>query len=91
MNTAATVYFSNTAPAQAFLAGPFVLGNVPLAVAIGLAMFVIGQGGNLYHHVLLSQLRSGDAGAAKKYVVPKGGLFESLTCPHYFFEVSFGE
>ncbi|KAL6647018.1 hypothetical protein ACP70R_014455 [Stipagrostis hirtigluma subsp. patula] len=47
-----------------------------VAVAVGLA-------GNFYHHRLLAGLRGGDEG----YKIPRGGLFELVTCPHYLFEI----
>jgi hypothetical protein len=49
----------------------------------GTVLFVAGQLGNGYHHVLLSRLRKG---GSKKYSVPAGGLFEYAAAPHYFFE-----
>ncbi|KAK9061375.1 hypothetical protein SSX86_018556 [Deinandra increscens subsp. villosa] len=51
---------------------------------VGIAMFLIGISGNLYHHYILSSLRKeGD----REYKIPKGGLFDLIICPHYFFEV----
>lgn len=60
------------------------------AALLGVGLFVVGQLGNLYHHVLLSNLRgpkapSGDRKSA--YVVPRGGFFEYVAMPHYFFEL----
>lgn len=50
----------------------------------GIALFLIGMAGNLYHHILLSRLRQeGD----RDYKIPKGGLFGWVVCPHYLFEV----
>jgi very-long-chain enoyl-CoA reductase len=49
-----------------------------------LAVFAVGQLGNLYHHYLLSRLRTGPGTG---YVVPTGGLFSLCTSPHYFFEL----
>jgi hypothetical protein len=40
----------------------------------------------LYHHYLLASLRS-KATHGKKYSAPKGGLFEYVAAPHYFFEL----
>lgn len=51
---------------------------------LGLALAVIGQGGNFYHHYLLTQMRKG---GEKSYSIPTGGLFEFVTMPHYFFEL----
>ncbi|XP_010246598.1 PREDICTED: 3-oxo-5-alpha-steroid 4-dehydrogenase 1 [Nelumbo nucifera] len=50
----------------------------------GVVLFLVGICGNFYHHHLLSKLReSGDRG----YKIPKGGLFNLVICPHYFFEI----
>ncbi|KAL4291460.1 hypothetical protein GQ457_14G021010 [Hibiscus cannabinus] len=50
----------------------------------GIVLFLIGIGGNFYHHYLLSKLRTkGD----KDYKIPKGGLFELVIFPHYLFEI----
>jgi hypothetical protein len=45
--------------------------------------------GNLYHHYLLANLRGGSkkTDGEKKYVAPKGGLFNYVAAPHYFFEL----
>jgi len=53
---------------------------------LGLAAFVVGSLGNFYHHYLLRTLRK-DGDTSKRYVVPRGGLFEYVACPHYFFEI----
>jgi len=55
------------------------------ALWAGLNMFSIGQVGNLYHHVILANLRKEDG--EQKYVLPSGGLFRFVTTPHYFFEL----
>ncbi|XP_013720964.2 very-long-chain enoyl-CoA reductase [Brassica napus] len=52
---------------------------------LGIVMFVVGIVGNLYHHVLLAKLRSEDG--TKQYKIPKGGLFDTIICPHYLFEI----
>ena len=56
----------------------------PAIAAAGLATFVVGQAGNLYHHALLAGLRRSEG---PKYRVPQGGLFEYCGCPHYLCEV----
>ncbi|CAN6196927.1 unnamed protein product [Urochloa humidicola] len=55
----------------------------------GVAVFAVGIAGNFYHHYLLSRLRSasGGGGDDKGYKIPRGGLFEFVTCPHYLFEI----
>lgn len=50
----------------------------------GAPLFLVGSLGNLYHHYLLAQLRSN---SSKKYVAPRGGLFELVAAPHYLFEL----
>lgn len=59
----------------------------PTVQALGLAAFAIGQSGNLYHHVLLANLRKQTGESATRYDAPKGGLFNQVACPHYFFEL----
>ena len=54
------------------------------SVVPGVAVWAAGQIGNGYHHFLLANLRKP---GEKAYVVPKGGLFGLVACPHYFFEV----
>ncbi|RYR37936.1 hypothetical protein Ahy_A09g042850 isoform B [Arachis hypogaea] len=51
----------------------------------GVAVFLIGIIGNLYHHYLLSKLRGV---SEKEYKIPKGGLFGLVICPHYLFEIT---
>ncbi|XP_020197576.1 uncharacterized protein [Aegilops tauschii subsp. strangulata] len=53
----------------------------------GVLLFAVGIAGNFYHHYLLSQLRKG-GDDNKGYKIPKGGLFEFVTCPHYLFEIT---
>ncbi|RCV09557.1 hypothetical protein SETIT_2G039300v2 [Setaria italica] len=55
----------------------------------GVAVFAVGLAGNFYHHYLLSRLRAdgGGGGGDKGYKIPRGGLFELVTCPHYLFEI----
>ena len=50
----------------------------------GLAMFVIGELGNLSSHLTLRNLRS--AGGAERGI-PQGLGFGLVTCPNYMFEV----
>ena len=51
----------------------------------GLVIFLIGEIGNAYHHILLSRLRRGSG--ENIYVSPTGGLFKFVATPHYFFEL----
>lgn len=58
-------------------------GVIPFLV-IGGIVFAIGQAINLYHHVLLAGLRKEGSTA---YIVPDGGLFSKVVCPHYLGEI----
>ncbi len=58
--------------------------NTDLTLYIGFLFFILGQSSNLYHHILLSKLRSGDT---KEYKIPEGGLFSLVNCPHYLSEI----
>mmetsp|Transcript_81269 Transcript_81269/g.143347 ORF Transcript_81269/g.143347 Transcript_81269/m.143347 type:complete len:261 (-) Transcript_81269:56-838(-) len=51
---------------------------------VGIALSLIGQLGNFYHHWLLRQLR---LEGQRQYCIPSGGLFGFVTMPHYFFEL----
>ena len=77
-------------------------GHVHWSQRIGLQLFLVGECGNFYHHYLLRQLRSSSSKGndndknkkndtttttTKRYVVPTGGLFEYVACPHYLFEI----
>ena len=71
-----------------------LLSNPDLATSdicwkLGTFLFGTGSLGNLYHHSLLAQLRSNGDGKTqvKQYKAPKGGLFEFVAAPHYFFEL----
>jgi len=52
----------------------------------GLALFTIGELGNLFHHYLLANLRSSTEDKSR-YLTPKGGLFSLVVAPHYLFEL----
>ena len=57
---------------------------MPWGLPVGLALFGVGLLGNFYHHYLLATLRSP---GETKYKVPRGGCFEYVAAPHYFFEL----
>jgi len=61
----------------------WALAEIDFLHIAGVLLFVIGQSGNFYHHKLLANLRESETG----YFIPRGGLFEQVACPHYFFEV----
>jgi very-long-chain enoyl-CoA reductase len=63
-------------------------GYVPPALALvvaGAAIFVAGEVGNFVCHLKLRNLRP-DGGS--HHVIPRGFLFEYVSCPHYFFEIA---
>ncbi|KAK4555580.1 3-oxo-5a-steroid 4- dehydrogenase [Recurvomyces mirabilis] len=55
----------------------------PLLTYIGLALYILGELGNLNTHLVLRSLRS--PGGAERGV-PKGLGFDWVTCPNYLFE-----
>ena len=55
----------------------------PLALASGVILYLVGELGNLYIHLQLSQLRS--AGGRERGI-PQGLFFQLVTCPNYMFE-----
>jgi very-long-chain enoyl-CoA reductase len=55
-----------------------------MQVNIGLGIFILSELGNLYTHVLLSNLRP--ASGSKQRPIPKGFGFDLVSCPNYTFE-----
>lgn len=65
---------------------PALLGSdgfEPLWVA-GVALWAVGAAINIGHHILLARLRSP---GQTDYVLPRGGLFRWVACPHYLGEI----
>lgn len=57
---------------------------------LSIDLFLIGEIGNFYHHYLLAQLRTSKLNPkmeGKKYIAPRGGLFQFVAAPHYLFEL----
>jgi very-long-chain enoyl-CoA reductase len=50
----------------------------------GIALFLLAELGNTRSHRILRELRSADAGARE---IPRGFLFERVSCPHYLCEI----
>lgn len=57
---------------------------MPLVTIVGLALFAMGEAGNLYTHLVLRDLRK--PGSTERGI-PHGIGFENVTCPNYMFEV----
>src|SRR6478609_7062415 len=51
---------------------------------LGLAWFVLAEAGNARAHLMLRALRT--PGGREK-PIPRGFLFETVSCPHYLFEI----
>lgn len=56
-----------------------------LSVQVGAAIFALSELGNLTCHVMLRNLRP--AAGSKQRPIPKGFLFDLVSCPNYTFEV----
>eukprot|EP00899_Mesostigma_viride_P020128 jgi/Mesvir1/28116/Mv04696-RA.1 len=52
----------------------------------GLVLGVLAELGNLYCHILLRKLRPAGSGSTE-YVIPRGFLFEYITCANYTCEI----
>ena len=50
---------------------------------IGAVLFLAGILGNFIHHKILADLRK----STLDYIIPTGGLFNMVICPHYLFEI----
>ena len=59
------------------------LSEVDLLVAAGIGIFLVGEILNFMHHKILADVRP----TSLEYVVPRGGLFDLIACPHYLFEL----
>lgn len=62
---------------------PAALPSNPYITYPAIALFIVGEAGNLYTHVVLRNLRS--SGGTERGI-PKGWGFGLVTCPNYMFE-----
>eukprot|EP00850_Spirogloea_muscicola_P018513 SM000170S02685 [mRNA] locus=s170:301227:302979:+ [translate_table: standard] len=61
-----------------------------MQMKVGLTIAIVAQWSNLYCHVILRDLRPSSGGPAGKrgdYQIPRGFLFEYITCANYFTEI----
>ncbi|KAI8838139.1 3-oxo-5-alpha-steroid 4-dehydrogenase-domain-containing protein [Chytridium lagenaria] len=87
---ASVSYLNHISTLYAYLENPTFFDNQSKDVAyVGIALFFIGALGNLRHHLIMASWRKDGKTAEEKtkYVVPKGGMFVWVACPHYFFEI----
>lgn len=56
---------------------------------VALGLFVIGNIVQMHSHYILRRLRdeAKDTRSRQRYFIPKGGLFEYVSCPHYLGEI----
>ncbi|KAI9475701.1 MAG: 3-oxo-5-alpha-steroid 4-dehydrogenase-domain-containing protein [Benjaminiella poitrasii] len=66
-----------------FLSSQVTQYNIILTI-IGVILFFTGESVNLYHHLILRNLRKD---GSKDYKIPHRGLFKYLWCPHYTGEI----
>ena len=66
------------------LSGPAFTQPTIAALITGTTLFLLAETGNAYSHILLGRLRGTPGGAR---AIPRGFLFEYVSCPHYFFEI----
>ncbi|KAI9474593.1 hypothetical protein H4R22_000625 [Coemansia sp. RSA 1290] len=63
--------------------GKFAWGSP--SVLAGLGLFMVGMAGNIHHDNILMNVRVRRGSSA--YAVPRGGLFEVVSCPHFLCEI----
>jgi very-long-chain enoyl-CoA reductase len=66
------------------LTSPAYRGPVTWLIGAGLVVFVLAEAGNARAHRMLRDLRPA---GSKLRVIPRGFLFESISSPHYLFEI----
>jgi very-long-chain enoyl-CoA reductase len=77
-------YWGFAAWNAASLTSPGYRAPAPALVAFGIGVFTLAELGNAKAHRLLRDLRP--AGTTVR-VIPRGFLFERVSCPHYLFEI----
>jgi len=77
-------YWGNAALVAYFVNHPLYTPPNILLVYIGLGIFVVSELGNLVTHIMLRNLRP--AGSTERRI-PRGFLFDYVSCPNYTFEI----
>ncbi|EGG24712.1 synaptic glycoprotein SC2-like protein [Cavenderia fasciculata] len=77
-------YWGNTILVSYFVNHPLFTSPPPARVLIGLCLWVVGELFNLISHIQLRNLRP--AGSTVRQI-PKGLLFEYVSCPNYTMEI----
>lgn len=54
---------------------------------LGVVLFAVGWAINRWADFRLRELRAPGAAGASRYAIPRGGLFERISCPNYFGEI----
>lgn len=67
------------------LTSPSAFAARPGLQALGLALFVVAEASNARAHITLRDLR---APGGSERGIPSGSMFELVSCPHYFWEIS---
>ncbi len=76
-------FYSLTAFLPVYLNRQPLMREMDTLAYVGLGIFIVSEGLNFFHHQILSNLRRD----TMAYVVPRGALFEWVTCPHFLFEI----
>jgi very-long-chain enoyl-CoA reductase len=66
------------------LTAPTLRAPLPGLQALGLALFVVAEAGNAKAHLMLRDLRAVNG---NEVAIPRGFLFERVSCPHYLCEI----
>lgn len=59
------------------------LSGINSLILVGIVVFLIGETLNFVHHKILADLRT----TSMDYMIPRGGFFNAVACPHYLFEL----
>ena len=80
-------YWLSAAGISYFINHPLYTSPPVYRVALGFAVACVCQYFNYDSHVRLAKLRAPGSGAGSGYKIPRGGLFEYVTCANYAAEI----